>query len=218
MAWLAAIPQIVGGIYQTAQSQRGLNKLASEPLPEYSVSPELKNAYGRAEQMSNQGYTGAEQAAFGQNVAQQQNTGFQQGIEQSGGNLAQALRTGFGAQKLNAQNDFAASDANLHRANIHYADSLAQEVQNQSNLINQNKIQRRTMLEQAYGAGKTTGISNIMGGSMASLYSLAGGGAPGNNAWLGNANSGNRGSAPGISDGQYSDMVDKDINSGYFNK
>lgn len=170
---LAAASLALGG-YEAFKGAQGLKKLNKEKYPEYSISPELQNSYGRAEQMAGMGYTPQEAANFRQNVAQQQNTGFRQGVNAGGGNLAQALRTGLQAQNLGAFNSFSASDAALHRSNIHYADQLGQQVSNQRNLITGSQVQRRNMLEQAFGGALRQGLSN-MAGSLNLTQAMGGG-------------------------------------------
>jgi len=45
--------------------------------------------------------------------------------------------------------------------NIQYADELARAIQQQRNMIDQEKIARRQQLEQAYGLAAQTGLTNI---------------------------------------------------------
>lgn len=188
MAWLAGVVQAGVGIYQAVKSQQALNELQNK-TPDYSVSPELKTAYSRANELAGEGFTPQEKAAYDNRVATSTNTAFRNGIANSGGNLSQALRNGIQAEKIGANNDFASTDAQLHRSNIHYADSLAQEMQNQKNLIDQNKISRNLMLQQAYGGGKQAGISNAMGGAMTSIYSASN---TSTDPTLNNGNAGNK--------------------------
>ncbi len=198
------------GVYEAINANRGLKNLQGQPMPGYSMSPEFQNYYNTAQQQAQGGFSGAETAAFKQNLAQQQNTGFQQGIQQAGGNLGQALSNGLQAQNIGAINQFAGQDAQLHRQNIAQWGQAANQMQDQQNLINQNKIQRRTQLEQAYGGALNKGLSNITSG-------LMGGIGLGINAYGNMDSKSNSGKySSGISDQQYSNMVDNDINSGYF--
>ncbi len=157
------------GIYEAYQGSKALKNLQGQPMPEYSMSPEYTDYFNQTKQRSGFGFDPSEKAAFNQNVAQQQNTGFQQGIQQSGGNLAQALSAGFGAQNLQAQNQFAGQNAQLHRQNLADYGQAAGQMQNQENLINQQKIQRRTQLEQQYGGALQAGLHNITSGLMSGI-------------------------------------------------
>ncbi len=157
------------GIYEAYQGSKALKNLQGQPMPEYSMSPEYTDYFNQTKQRSGFGFDPSEKAAFNQNIAQQQNTGFQQGIQQSGGNLAQALSAGFGAQNLQAQNHFAEQNAQLHRQNLADYGQAAGQMQNQENLINQQKIQRRTQLEQQYGGALNAGLSNITSGLMSGI-------------------------------------------------
>jgi len=85
------------GAFQAFKGVEGLKQLEKEEYPEYSISPELRKSYQRAEGRTGFGFDPRQTAAFKQNVAQQQRTGMRQAISRSGGNLAQALSVGFGA-------------------------------------------------------------------------------------------------------------------------
>ena len=65
---------------------------------------------------------------------------------------------------IGALNQFAANDASLRRNNIRYAGQMAGQLQSQQNLATQAAIQRRIMLEQAYGRAMQAGLNNIVGG------------------------------------------------------
>ena len=169
LALATAVPQVGLGLYETIKSAKALKNLQGQAQPQYSMSPEYQQYYNTTAQNANQGFTGAETAAFKQNVAQQQNTGFQQGVSMSGGNLAQALASGFKAQNIGAMNQFAGQDAQLHRQNIEAWGGAAGQMQQQQNLINQQKIQHRMQLESAYGGALKSGLGNITNGLMGGL-------------------------------------------------
>lgn len=210
--WGAAIGGVLGagiGAWQFGQAQKGLKNLAGQPMPQYLMSPEQQQYYNTVQQRSQYGFDPNEKAAFQQNVAQQQNTGYQQAVQQSGGNLAQAISAGLGQQKLGAFNQFAGQDAALHRQNIGDWGQAAGQMQQQQNLINQQQIQRRTQLEQAYGGAMHQGLTNIAGGLMSGLTSTGmaldqyGGGGR-QSGYGGNTFSGLGGSNNGYSNGQNS--------------
>lgn len=185
MGALSTVPQIGLGIYEAWQANKGLKNLQGQPMPQYSISPEMQSYYNTVQKRSNYGYDPSEKAAFKQNVAQQQNTGFNQAVNMSGGNLAQALNVGFKAQGLNAFNQFAAQDAALHRQNINQWGGAASQMQGQQNLINQQKISQRNMLEQAYGQALRSGLYNVTSGLGSALGMATGakGGGMGSNPY-----------------------------------
>ncbi len=163
-SWAGGAAQTTLGGIEAYYAYKGLQNLEGQPMPGYTMSPEFQDYYNQSKQRSSYGFDPSEKAAFNQNVAQQQNTGFQQGVQQSGGNLAQALSAGFGAQNLQSQNQFAGQNAQLHRQNFQDFGQAAGQMQSQENLINQDKIRRRIQLEQAYGGALQTGLGNISNG------------------------------------------------------
>jgi hypothetical protein len=169
LALATAVPQIGLGALETANSLKGLKNLQGKPMPAYTMSPEYQQYYDTTRQRSQYGFDPTERANFNQNISQQQNTGYRQAVNQSGGNLAQAISVGLGAQNLGAQNQFAAQDASQHRQNIEQWGGAANQMQQQENLINQQKIQYRTQLEQAYGGALKSGLQNITNGLMGGI-------------------------------------------------
>ena len=157
------IPKLVVGISQTRKANKALKALGEQQYPEYANSPEMINAYNRAEAMAKYGYSPEERAKFEQDLARQQAGTFEQATNLSGGNLSSAIGGVLQANNTDAINKFAAGGAELKRQNIQYADSLAQKLQQQKNLQTQNLIARRQMLEQSYGQAKSSGLSNIAG-------------------------------------------------------
>jgi hypothetical protein len=158
---LAEAPRAVLGAIQAIKGYRNLRELSKQPYPELSISPELQKAYDRAEAMRNQGFTSEEESAFQQGIARQTAGAFRQATDISGGGLARAISAGLQAQNLQAQSQFAAQGAQMRRQNIQYVDDLARAIQQQRNMIDQEKIARRQQLEQAYGLAAQTGLTNI---------------------------------------------------------
>jgi len=176
MSWVAAGTAAVGigvGAWKAHKANQGLKNLAGQPQPQYSMSPELSSYYNRMNEQSQYGFSPTQKAQFGQDMAQQQNTAFRQGVNMSGGNMAQALQVGLGSQRLGALNQFAAQDSALQQQKLQAFGGVVNDVQQQGNLINQNKIQQRTMLEQAYGGALQAGLGDISQGVMSAGSSLA---------------------------------------------
>ncbi len=169
---------LVSGLIKHNKAQKAIDELGKTPYPKFTLSPQLSNAYGRAEEMAKQGYTAPEIAAFNQNLAQQNTLALRQGTDRAGGQMAGALNAGINAMNLGAINQFAGQDAMLKRQNIRYSDTLAQALQSQQNLASQAEIARRNALEQAYGMAAQQQGQNIAGSVMAlgSLYDRGFGG------------------------------------------
>lgn len=159
------------GALQTIQGYRGLNKLQKEAMPTYGVSSQLNQAYQKAQQMANRGYTPEQEAAFKRNLAIIQNTAYRNAISQSGGNLAQAVNAGLQSQNIGALNQFAADDAAKRQQNIQYADSFAPRFQNIQDENTRNALNYRIMREQALGNAISQGQTNLATGLNAGLAS-----------------------------------------------
>lgn len=158
---MVGIASLVLGAVQTGV---GLYKLSQEgDAPTAGITPEMKAAYARANDRAKAGFTPQEKAAYNQSLATAGNTAYRRGVDMSGGSLAGALRAGINAQQLGARNQFAATDAQLQRENIRYADSLAQQMQSQKNLQTAQELQQYNQRQQAYGQAMQSGLSNITG-------------------------------------------------------
>lgn len=174
MTWVAAAIagtaltyKIYSSETQKAEAKEGLAELNKQPMPEYGVSPELQNAYSRAQAMSQSGYTADETAAFNQNLARSQATQFQAAKDVGGGQFSATLNRMNNVGSIDALNEFAVKNAQLKRSNIAEANNLASQIQNQRNLDAGAKIARRQMLEQAYGAAirnQTENTNNAVAG------------------------------------------------------
>lgn len=158
-----AIGSAALGLFQTFQGIKGLNQLSKEQAPNYTVSPELQSAYGRAEGMTNQGFTTEQEGAFRQNLAQSNNLAYRRAVDASGGSMSGSILGAIQGQNIGALNQFAADDAEQRMQNIRYADSLASQLQNQQNMATQVDIENRRMKEQAYGGAVQSGLGNMAG-------------------------------------------------------
>lgn len=165
------IPQGILGAIEIGKANKGLKALAKEGEPNYSTSPELQNAYNRAQSMSTQGFTAEENAGFNQDLAMQNSAQFKNAVDMGGGNLASTINASLQGNNIQAINQHAGQGAQIKRSNIEIANSLADRLQSQQNLINQQKISRRNMLESAYGEAKKTGLENVTN-SISGILSL----------------------------------------------
>jgi hypothetical protein len=140
-----------------------MRKLNRTPWPEYKASQGTLAAAGRAQQLSQMGYTPAQAAAFKANMGTALNTQFSNQVNMAGGGLAGALGARGTAQKLQAMNQFAATDAEKQMGNIRYADQQTANLQSLQNMQTQASMQRRMALENAYGAAIKQGSENMAG-------------------------------------------------------
>lgn len=151
------------GAVQTIGGLAGMRKLNRTPWPEYKASQGTLAAAGRAQQLSQMGYTPAQAAAFKANMGTALNTQFSNQVNMAGGGLAGALGARGTAQKLQAMNQFAATDAEKQMGNIRYADQQTANLQSLQNMQTQASMQRRMALENAYGAAIKQGSENMAG-------------------------------------------------------
>ncbi len=162
-AALTQIPKFISGIVQNKKANKALQALSEQEYPEFAEDPRMTSAYNRAQEMARFGFQPEERAAFRQDLAQSQGATFQKAIDTAGGQGAGAIAGMLQGQETKAINRFAAEGAQLKRSNIRHADQLAQQLQSQKNLQTQNLIARRQMLEQGYGAAKSSALENITG-------------------------------------------------------
>jgi hypothetical protein len=167
------------GVWEAIKGYQGLKNLENQPMPNYSLAPGLQDYFNQTKVQSQYGFDPSQTAAFKQGVSQQQNTGYRQGIELGGGNLAQALSVGLSAQNLGAQNQFATENAQLKSQHLQQYGQAAGELQSEQNLATQADIARRNQLEQAYGGALQTGLKNITSGF---TFQGLGGGSSGGGA------------------------------------
>ena len=148
--WLMGGTAVLGGI-QAIGGLIGAAKLAKEKLPEYTPNAATQQAYSDAAARAKFGYSPEQVSAFNANVGRTLNADYQNAINMSGGSLAQAMVNRNTGQRLNAFNQFAASDAQLQQANMRYRDQTNQPIQQ---MQNQNT---------AYGGAIRSGLTNIAG-------------------------------------------------------
>ena len=160
-----ALATLAISAYQTAKSSSDKKKaereLSKMKHTNYGVSPELRGAYDRAQQMSRFGYTPQEKAALRQNVAQDINTNQQRALDQGGGNLARTISRMGSIANVQSENQMAMGDAQLNRQNIHYADSLAGQIQGINNMTTGEDINQYNRAQQAYGQAAAQQQENI---------------------------------------------------------
>ncbi len=148
MAAIAAAELIKSEI-DKHKAKSALEEIERRGRPNYSVSPELQDAYTRAQDMVKYG-TPAQDAAEQQQLVRSQNTAFQR-ARQSAPGFAQQFNAGLNYVNAAAQNQIAARKEQRHLDAIHYADSLGKAIQGQKNLASGADIQNYNFQQQAFG-------------------------------------------------------------------
>lgn len=156
------IGSLILGLHNTIKGSQGLSKLHKEKFPTFEEVAAMENSRNRANQMAQGGYTAAETAAFTQNLVRQQNTAYTKAVDRAPGQ-SQAILAGLNYGNVNALNQFAANDANLHRENVRYADSFSKYLQQLNNQNIQEQITSRREAERAYGEAVKSGTESIAG-------------------------------------------------------
>ena len=197
LAALGANAGTIGmGLNQSRKAGKALKELAKKEVPNYSIDPLFKQGYegainnarqlaGTSKAAAGYGFNSAQRAQFNSNLAQQNNTAFQNAVARSGGNLSKAINAAINSQNISGQNQFAVNDANLQNQKQMYADKTGTSLgelamrygnatQTQKNLASQKEIMDRLRLEQAYGLAKSQGNTNLAnaGNSLGSLLPL----------------------------------------------
>ncbi len=151
----------ITGIYELIKSQNALNRLNSQPAPEFAETPELRASRQRADFLSQGGFTAAEKGGFRKNVAEDINTKSQRALDLGGGSLSKVIGGIGKIDEMGAESKFATSDAALHRQNIKYADKFSEELQKISDRNIDEQQRERLMAEQALGGAAQTGLAGI---------------------------------------------------------
>lgn len=150
------------GIYEANKREKEANKqlaeLAKKPYDQFKVNPLVQRytQMGLRDIQRPQGFTGAEAAQFQQRIAAGQEAARRNAISLGGSSVARAVGGALGSANLAAENQFAAQGAGMARSQrtlgfnrFMQGAGVAQGV-DQANT--QQALQRRMMLEQAYGA------------------------------------------------------------------
>lgn len=140
---------LIHSLSEQSQAKKGLVNL-KEPAG-YGVTPEQQHSYDRAEKLAMNGYSPEEKAAFAQNMAQRSNQAYHKAMTFGGNGLAGAIQAGINYGNTGALTNFAAQDAALKRQNIHYADSVGNQITQQKNKNTALQWQNYNNQAQAYG-------------------------------------------------------------------
>ncbi len=100
-------------INSAIQKKKAENELAKLQHPNYTVSPELQDAYSKSLEMSKYGYSPSQRASFRSNVGQDINTQTANALAVGGGQLGRTINRMGQVAKLGAENKFAFDDASL---------------------------------------------------------------------------------------------------------
>lgn len=193
MAGVGALSKGVGAISSYAQqrrAQRQLDELGRQAIPTYSVNPAIARIYSGAlgEVARPEGYTGAERAAFQQNMARGLNTQAYNARSMGGGSMSRAISGALSGNQLGQYNQFAAQDAALARQNRNAAFSrlmgaanTMQSIGNQNTGVALNRrLRQEELLGQAIASQRAyrTNTLNSLGSDLmtAGTYGLMSGG------------------------------------------
>lgn len=149
------------GFYEKSQAEKGLRSLVKPQG--FNVTPEQQFSYNSAQKSAQSGYSGAEKAAFQNNLSRQNNTQYNKAMTYGGNTLAGAITAGINYGNNRALTDFAANDAAQHRANIRYADSRGDAISAQRNRQTQLENQNYNEAQRAYGGAIKSAKENIWG-------------------------------------------------------
>ena len=142
------------GVYQARQASKALRNLASQPEPTYR---DPNSILAEAEAKTPTGYSGAEKAAFMNNLARL-NTSRYRIASQTNPNMASNIGAGIDYGNVGAINEFAKNDAAIRRNKVNslFGAITAADTRNTSNAI-----ANRRMLEQQYGQAYQAGVGNV---------------------------------------------------------
>jgi len=157
----STLANMAHSLYSENQAKKGLRSLVKPQG--YNVTPEQANSYSSAQQAAKGGYSGAEKAAFQNNLSTQNNTSYNKAMTYGGNSLAGAIQSGINYGNNRALTDFAAKDAAQHRANIRYADSRGDVISGQRNRQAGLENQRYDRAVAAYGGAIKTQKENFWG-------------------------------------------------------
>ena len=190
---IGAVSKGVGAVdsyFQQRRAQRQLDALGRQALPQYAVNPAVARLYSGAlgEVARPEGYTGAERAAFQQNLARGLNTQAYNARSMGGGSMSRAISGALSGSQLGQYNQFAAQDAALARQNRNAAYSrLIGATNTMQNIANQNtgvalnrRLRQEELLGQAIASQRAyrTNALNSLGSDLttAGTYGLMSGG------------------------------------------
>lgn len=149
-------------MYQASQREKqamnALKDLAKTPYAKYGVNPLVQRytQMGLRDIQNPQGFSGAETGAFNQGLAQSQAGARQNALSIGGISVSRAVNAGLNSANLGALNQFAGQNAALARQNRNLGFNRYMQgagiAQNVDNMNTQGELNRRMMLEQAYGA------------------------------------------------------------------
>lgn len=176
MTWVAAAisaaPAVGGAIYseiKAGKARRGLRALQSQPIEQYSEDPAQTAARLRANSDAQHGFSSAENANWQQQSAALANQRFRMASARSDGSMTGGINAAINYGSIHGINEHAAQDAQRKFANVRYADSFAQHLQNLRDRNTGVTIGHRDRAEQAFGMAAQQQDQNMLGfGALAS--------------------------------------------------
>jgi len=163
-----AAPAALGTI-QTIAGLKKLRDLRQQPLAKYDQTLAGQNVQ-MYQQRYNEGLSGAERAAMGQEFASSQ-AGFNRTArEASGGQLSNFLGRTSALDRVRYASQLGSAMAQERRAAMGGLASARQTLMSQKNMQTQFDLQRRMQAEQALGQAVKTGTENIVDSATYGIY------------------------------------------------
>jgi hypothetical protein len=204
------------GMYEANKRQKEADKqlaeLAKKPYDQFKVNPLVQRytQMGLRDIQRPQGFTGAEAAQFQQRIAAGQEAARRNAISLGGSSVARAVGGALGSANLAAENQFAAQGAGLARSNRNLGFNRFMQgagvAQGVDQMNTQQALQRRMMLEQAYGAASRQAADQqrqFLQGMGSDLFGAGVGLAANEFAYSNNPFGMNKTAAPGATAGGY---------------
>lgn len=153
-AILAAV-QIGMGLYNSYKSSK-------EEVPTAKATPELLSAYRNAKELSKDGFTPEQRAAYMQSLNRQNAQQYRLAVGHAGNSLAGQVQGAINFGNVNALNDFASKNAQLKQQNQRYADSFAKDFQRIDDINQQIALNMYNKKQESGGQLLNSGISNAL--------------------------------------------------------
>lgn len=162
---LAGIQTAIG-IYESIKNSK-------KQIPEYRITPQLNDAYSTAQQIAKYGYSGAEDAAFRQDLTRQNNSQFARAQRNFGNQLSGATMAGINYGNIGALERHFANSNSIMGQKIREAGRMAGEYQRIADMNTATKLQMYNREQAAGGNLLNAGIGNFVNTSNARMYADA---------------------------------------------
>jgi hypothetical protein len=146
------------GIAQAAIAARKLKQLDKQKPMGYQVTPEEQEAYQRAKQGAQYGFSQQQKDAYLGNMARQQDVNYQRALAAGGGSLAGSLRASTSRTDLS---QFAMSDAQLQQQKEREFRQTGMAISAKKDTMAGQALTEYAQKQQAWGGALKAGLENI---------------------------------------------------------